>query len=203
MGVSFQPIIRKTVALSVGLLLLCGTSLASDYGDWVSGIKALTDGEHQCTAFRVNVAPWVSAGHCNFDPAKLGEWTVKQVKLSKDPDLSLYQVDPEDIGPGFVFKFAAKDPEVGDEAVIVGYFAGAKDPITFFGRIMGGHYEDLKAKRYVQAMGAPGGSGSPVLVNGKVVSVLTGGANLSGGDVPIGAIFTYGPDLAQIREFLK
>jgi S1-C subfamily serine protease len=177
------------------------------YDRWVSGIKLLiNDDGKACTAFRIGVDRWLTVNHCIATAHAISGYAAFVLKTDKETDLALLRLEAEEQPIGYVFQIADKAPDIGEATVTVGYSAGAKTPVTFYGPVMGGTFPQLLGSRellLIQAMGAPGGSGSPVLVNGKVVSVMTGGANLLGPKpTTLGAVFSYGPTWAQLRKFL-
>jgi hypothetical protein len=187
------------------VLLLAGSE--SDYDRWTTGIKRLTNDEGGvCTTFRIGVNRWLTAKHCIRAEHAIGEQEVTLMRVAKDDDIAELRSEGE-IESGFIFKIADKAPEIGDMTVIIGFSSPAYlvKPVTFFGPVMGGQWDDMKPNiTMIQAMVAPGGSGSPVLVNGKVVSITTGVANLPGPHPGMtGAIFSYGPTLKQMQKFLK
>lgn len=135
---------------------------------------ALAFGEKvQCTAFSINEKDglWLTAGHC-AEAAIIAEAPATLVALDLDNDLALFS------GAKRPALQLGKPPKMGDAIHIVGYPGDPTPPkpLNFWGRVSleAVEFGDVRRVMLIHHGGEPGMSGSPVLVNGKVVSVLLG-----------------------------
>lgn len=181
-----------SLVLSLSLLASCA---ATQYQALSRSVEKLYAGTKFCTAFAVNQAMWLTAEHCVDGPvAVLREREVTLIKQDKDKDLALY-FDKQ--GGATPLPLARREAEVGDEVVALGFPRESRTPVTLFGRVMGGEYEEISDKVLVSVLGGPGASGAPVLTTGgKVVGVLVGGSTNQ-------PFLGYYVPLEDIKEFLR
>ena len=188
----------------LGLLAAGMLSLAlaggNDYRLIAESVRRFHTETTTCTAWKAHLADlWVTAAHCvpinERTDALIGEDFAMLLKVDRDDDLALYRlVDVTTSSrPLLLAKHA---PEIGDAVVIFGYVKDMTQPATFFGHVMGGQIPKHESRMLLHEGGGPGSSGGPVLVDGKVVGVIGGGAQ-----VP--SVVVYAASHGALKKFLK
>jgi S1-C subfamily serine protease len=152
-----------------------------------------------CTATAIAPQRYLTAGHCvsqvdhlelQFPPAEV---TVQ--KVDTQADLALVVSEEESYSPALTL--AGSKPEFGTEVVSIGYHMGSNPPASFFGRVMGGAFNQRRDLLWVDASGNVGSSGGAIVtMDGRLVGITLGGVNPP-------SIATYAATVETIRRFLK
>lgn len=165
----------KILAAVVGVLAIACATFSLDRGaESILPMQAAEGGT--CTAFAVAPERWITATHCLV---LADDWMIGGVKseaLAADSHHDIALVS----GPvGRALQIAAEPPPIGATVRMWGYGMGQKDLLFFSVNVMtleSDFFKHTAAQMLVTGSnGIPGMSGGPIMYQGKVVSVQTGG----------------------------
>lgn len=183
---------RAIAAIALSVLMFTGGLAGASYNTLAQSVKRMALADGVCTAWATAPERYVTAGHCTGFGATIGGLPATLLRVDEEHDLALYAV-VGDTAPGL--PLATRAPRIGDHVVTIGYPHGIPNALITVGHIGGGSLPGLTGALITDAPSAPGASGGPYLVNGRVVGVLTAGTQ-----VPA---LTLGTALKDLKEFLQ
>lgn len=195
MGANF---LRSIVSILLALVLMVPVATASVPQTLLQSVEELfVNGESSCSAVRISVDTYLTAAHCapleaQFIVTKKPADVVKVGSPDK-VDLALLRV--REVTPGPIMPIAKLEPDAGDEVISIGFAGPAQRPVTFFGHVMAGYYEEIGDRLLLDVHGGPGLSGGAVVSNGKLVGIVKGGTLTM-------PYLSYATRLKDIRKFL-